>query len=149
MSRQPVTAVDIADGRDGERGSGGVFLVVITSALLMMIGLSFDGGRILAERREAIDVAHQAALAGTQGVATSDVRQGNVSVNPQFVAARANAHLAAAGYSGTVTVTATEVTVTVTTDVDMQILSAIGIGSKTVTGTATSRLVRGVEGPDT
>jgi hypothetical protein len=30
----------------------------------------------------------------------------------------------------------------------MQLLSVIGVGSKTVTGVATSRLVRGVDSPE-
>ncbi len=133
----------------GERGSGGVFLVVIVTSLLLVIGLTFDGGQILAGRRQAIDTARQAAIAGAQGVDLSQVRQGNVVINRAAVVAAANQHLARAGATGNVSVNGTEVTVVVTDTVDMSILSIIGIGSRTVTGEGSARIVRGVEGPDT
>ncbi len=114
-----------------------------------MIGLSFDGGQILAARREAADNAQQAAVAGTQGLDETATRQGNTRLDSGLVASEVNSYLSAVGATGTHTNTATTVTVTVTETVDMQILSMIGIDSKTVTGTATARVVRGVEGPDT
>lgn len=133
----------------GERGSGGVFLVVIVTSLLLVIGLTFDGGRILAGRRQAIDVAQQAAIAGAQGVDLTQLRQGNVAINRAAVEAAANQHLARAGANGTVTVNGTQVTVVVTDTVDMSILSLIGLGSRTVTGEGSARIVRGVEAADT
>lgn len=132
----------------GDAGSGAVFLVVVASALILVIGLTFDGGQILAGRRQAIDVAQQASIAGAQAVDLTQARQGNVTINGAAVVAAANNHLASAGYSGTVSVTGTEVTVVVTDTVDMSILSIIGLGSQTVTGQGSSRIVRGVDGAD-
>lgn len=146
---QPVMTDEETKRCRNEAGSGGVFLVIMVTSLILIIGLTFDGGRILAERRQAIDVAQQAAIAGAQGVDLGQIRQGNVAINPARVEAAANAHLAATGYSGTVSVNGTEVIVVVTETVDMSILSAIGIGSKTVTGEGSARIVRGVEGADT
>jgi Flp pilus assembly protein TadG len=134
------------------QGEGGVFtpwFVVLVVPMMMMAGLVFDGGHVLAERRQALDIAQNAALAGAQAIDEGQVRQGAVAVNPQLVVNSAQTYLSNNGYSGTVTVSNTEVTVVVTQTVDMQLLSAIGVGAKTVTGTATARIVRGVEGADT
>jgi hypothetical protein len=77
------------------------------------------------------------------------VRRGDVATDPAAVQAAATAYLDRLGHTGSVTVAGGIVTVTVTQTVDLQLLPIIGIGAKTVTGTARTRLVRGVEGPDT
>ncbi len=145
---------EVAGVRRRCRGEDGVFtpwFVVLVVPMMMMAGLVFDGGHVLAERREALDLAQNAALAGSQAIDATAVRQGNPAISPEHARTAATAYLAAAGFTGTieVTVTATEVTVVVTQDVEMQLLNAIGVGDKTVTGTATARIVRGVEGADT
>ena len=117
--------------------------------MLFRSGLVFDGGHVLAERRAALDAAQNAALAGSQAIDASAVRSGDVAIDPAQAEAAAIDYLSRNGFTGTVTVTGTEVTVVVQTDVEMQLLSAIGVGDKTVTGTATARIVRGVEGADT
>ena len=43
--------------RRDEQGSVTVFVVSITAALLLIAGLVFDGGRMIAARREADAVA--------------------------------------------------------------------------------------------
>lgn len=131
-----------------DRGSSTTFVVLMVVPLLMVAGLAFDGGRILTGRREAIDVAQQAALAGSQAVAGVEVRQGAVGVDAGLVKAAAHAYLQELGHTGTVVVTDTEVTVTVSQVVDMELLSVIGVGSKTVTGVGTSNLLRGVDAAD-
>ena len=133
----------------GEQGSITTFVVLLVVPMMMMAGLAFDGGRILTGRREAFDIAQNAALAGAQAIDGAAVRQGEVSVNATLVHATAAQYLSDTGHTGTVSVTATEVSVQVTQQVDMWLLSVIGVGPKTVVGVATSRLVRGVEGPDT
>ena len=133
----------------GERGSITTFVVLLVVPMLMMAGLAFDGGRILTGRREAFDIAQNAALAGAQAIDGAAIRQGEVSVNAALVHANAAQYLSDRGFTGTVSVTAAEVSVEVTQQVDMWLLSLIGVGPKTVVGEATSRLVRGVEGPDT
>jgi len=132
-----------------ERGAVSTFVVLMVVPMMMMAGLAFDGGRILSAQREALNAAQNAALAGSQAINESTVRQGQVQVNPGLVQAASLNYLATAGYVGSTTVTDTTVTVTVTQQVDMQLLSVIGVGSKTVTATGTSRLVRGVDAADT
>ncbi|MEL7154998.1 MAG: pilus assembly protein TadG-related protein [Actinomycetota bacterium] len=149
-----VPAADAGRARSGdERGSITTFVVLMVVPVLMMAGLAFDGGRILAERRAALDAAQNAALAGSQAIATNAVRQGDVTLDPAGAAAAATAHLAAIGDTGTVSVAPaggpTTVTVTVERRVDLVLLAVIGVEAKTVSATATSRVSRGVEGADT
>lgn len=131
-----------------ERGGITTFVVLLVVPMVLMAALAFDGGVLLAERRGAVDAAQNAAIAGTQAVDASAVRQGEVVVRNGAVQAAAVSYLAEVGDTGTVLVSATEVTVTVTREVELQLLSILGLGSRSVSGTATSRLVRGVDGPD-
>ena len=117
--------------------------------MAMMAGLAYDGGRILSARRDAFDIAQNAAIAGTQAVDISGVHAGDVRLDPSVVAGEVNGYLADVGATGIHTMTDQTVTVVVTETVSMELLGAIGVGPKTVTGTATARIVRGVEGPDT
>jgi hypothetical protein len=72
-----------------------------------------------------------------------------VTVDPELVHAAASRYLETSGHDGTVSVSGGIVTVTVAQVVELQLLSAIGVADQTVHGTARTRLVRGVEGPDT
>ena len=133
----------------GERGAFTTWFLVMVVPMMLMAGLVFDGGQVLSARREALDVAQNAARAGVQSIDGGQVRQGNIALDPALVNIAAQDYLNATGFAGTVTVTGTEVTVIVTEQVDMALLGAIGVQAKTVTGTATARIVRGVEGADT
>jgi len=132
-----------------ERGSVTAFWLILLPGLVAAIGLAFDGAQILAARREALDNAQNAAVAGTQGLDETATRRGNTSLDPSLVAVEVNGYLSVVGATGTHTSTGQTVTVTVTETVDMELLSILGINQKTVSGTATARVVRGVEGPDT
>ncbi|MEM9611404.1 MAG: pilus assembly protein TadG-related protein [Actinomycetota bacterium] len=143
--------------RDGgwgaERGSVSTFVVLMVVPVLMMAALAFDGGVLLAERRGAFDAAQNAALAGSQALATNEARQGLVTLAADDAIAAAQAYLATNGDTGTVTVSPlggpTSVTVTVDRQVPMRLLGVIGVADKTVTATATSRISRGVDAADT
>lgn len=132
-----------------EDGTTTVFFLVLVPAMVMMAGLALDGGRILSARRDALDIAQNAALAGVQGVNVSEVHGGGVHLDPGTVAVKVNGYLAAQGAAGSFTMTGQTVTVVVTETVSMELLGAVGVGSKTVTGRATARISRGVEGADT
>jgi len=133
----------------GERGGVTPFVLLFVIPMAMMAGLAFDGGRVLSERRAALDVAQNAALAGAQAVDGSSLRQGVTTIDTANASTAANNWLAAQGYSGTVTVSGDTITVTVNMVVDMQLLGAIGVGPKTVTGVGRARIVRGVDGAET
>lgn len=131
-----------------EGGAVTTFVVLMVVPMVLMAALAFDGGVLLTGRREAFDVAQNAAIAGAQAINASAVRQGEVSIGNGDVQAAAIQYLVEVGHTGTVLVSPTEVTVTVTQEVDLQLLSILGISTRTVSGTATSRIVRGVDGPD-
>ena len=67
----------------GARGAANALIIVgMTGVMLLAAGLAFDGSRVLAARREAVDVARQAARAGAQAVDIGAVRAGGVSHRP-------------------------------------------------------------------
>ena len=105
-----------------------LIIVAFTGVMLLAAGLAHDGSRVLAARREAVDVADQAARAGVQAVDAGAVR--------------------AAGYQGTVAWTGERLRVSVTIPVDLPLLSATGLSSTTVTGEGSARIVRGISEAD-
>lgn len=106
-----------------DRGAVTAFAVIAVIGLLMAAGLVLDGGRLLAARRDAIDVGRGAARAGAQAVIPAVPGTGGTAqVDPARAQALAQAYLARAGYQGDVTVTGDTVTVTVHTRVSMVVL---------------------------
>ena len=127
-----------------QRGAVSVLLVVMMSSLFLAGGLAYDGGQILAARRQAIDVAGAAARAGAQELDVTALRSGALSIDHAAAIRTAGDYLRAHGYTGSATVAAGEVQVTVTITRELAILSAVGISERTVTGTGTARPVRGI-----
>ena len=129
----------------GAHGSVTVFVTVMTVALIFVAGLVVDGGQILNARREAANVAESAARAGAQEL-DEDVarRSGAAVINQQRAVARAEAFLAANGYSGTASATTTSVSVTVHTNQPLLILGIGGLRAVDVRGTGTAVPRRGI-----
>lgn len=135
--------------RKNESGQVTAFVVTMMSALLLMGGLVFDGGKTLTAKRQAINEAEAAARAGAQSLDTSAYRTtGVVSLDPAAARQAALAYLSATGDSGTVQVQGDEVRVTVTHIEPTSILSIAGVRQFTVTGTGVAHAVRGVEVPE-
>lgn len=131
-----------------ERGTVTVFVVGLTLALMMVAGLVYDGGRILAARRQAHDVADNAARAGAQAVDVDALRAGApVELDPLAAQVAAEDHLALTGHVGEVSVTGDSVEVTVTITTSMVLLQLAGVPERTVTASGRARLVRGITGP--
>jgi hypothetical protein len=131
-----------ASGRGaGELGTVSAFVVALTFACLLSAGLVLDGGRIVAARLEAADVAGNAARAGAQQVI--GLRAGEPKLDPAGARSAAQAVLSAAGVTGTVTVDGRSVTVTARATESMLLLRLVGIGSRTVEATTTARLEDG------
>lgn len=132
-------------GRRSETGSVALMVVVMVPVILIGVGgLVFDGGRILAAKREALNVAQQAARAGAQGVATEDLRrgaEGPLRLDPERADTLARKHLERLGYVGAVLVAGEVVSVTVTVERTARILP---FGSTRVSATAEARTVRGL-----
>jgi uncharacterized membrane protein len=139
-------------GRRGDSDEGMVtaFVIVFAAALIFICGLVLDGGRILATKREAGNVAESAARAGAQAISEDAVRSGaDVVLDPGGVRTAACAFLGRAGYAcgeaATVGSDGNRVTVTLHESVDL-VLLPVGSQSFTVSGTAcVARGITGVE----
>lgn len=126
-----------------------VFFVLLVPALVLVAGLVFDGGQLLAARRAVQDAAQDAARAGAQAVDVAAVREGHTMLAGPRAAVAARTWLAAEGESGSVSVSGDTVTVTVRRAVPLALLGAVGLSSRTVSATEQARIVRGVTGAET
>jgi hypothetical protein len=129
-------------GRD-ERGVVTAFVIVLTTALILVAGLVLDGGYTVAARREAIDEADGAARAAAQALAVS-TRGGTIALDAGRAQAAVDAFLAPTGHAGEATVQGDAVTVTVSFSRRMLILGVGGLVSARVTGRGSARAVPGI-----
>jgi Flp pilus assembly protein TadG len=129
-------------GTRSHRQSGQVtlFLAGCSLGLVLLAGLSVDGGRILGAREQAWDEAQEAARAGADALSVADLRgQGETVVDVAAAQQAVANYMATTGDTAVVTVSAQDmVTVTVTSVVQPYLLSIIGINTVPVTGTATA-----------
>ncbi|MEV6928467.1 pilus assembly protein TadG-related protein [Dactylosporangium sp. NPDC051485] len=118
--------------------------LVLAFAVLLMIGLSVDGGGKIRAMQRADNVASEAARAAGQAIlAPQAIEGGDKVVDPAAAVAAAQNYLAAAGVTGVVDIAPDRkhVTVTVTITYTTLFLGLIGINSLTATGHATTVLV--------
>lgn len=101
--------------RSSERGSITGFVAIVAFALVMVAGMAYDSGRVIASHTEARNDASQAARAGAQRIDLTHLRSVNEPLlDPGEAEAAALAYLAQAGAIGTVVVDGPSITVTVT-----------------------------------
>lgn len=125
-------------------------VAVLAVALLALGALVFDGGQILTARREANNLARQAARAGAQQLDVGQARAGTFTLDAGAAEAAVVAFLADQGVSPTdVVVSGDRVEVTVTLVQPTPLLSIVGINERAVTATASARAARGVTGDGT
>ena len=149
---------DRQDGQDRQdrqarraRGDDGIvtaFVVIFAVALVFVCGLVLDGGRILASKREANNLAESAARAGAQAISDDAVRRGSaVILDGAGAQSAACDFLSRAGQpcgGGTfVSTDGNEVTVTVTRSVDLLLLP---VGDQTFAVDRSACVVRGITG---
>lgn len=133
-----------------ERGQVTPMVAILAVALLALGGLVFDGGQIFTARREANNLARQAARAGAQQLDIAQARIGTFTLDPAAAVTAARAYLSDQGITPTsVRVTGDRVEVTVTLTQPTRLLSIFGIDERTVTATASARAARGVTGDGT
>lgn len=125
-------------------GTISVFVVVVTMAMLLTSGLVLDGGRLLASRRQAADIAGNAARAGAQAVDEHELRSGRAIVDPVAGHDAVVAYLASTPATGAARITGDTVTVDVRMPVRMLLLGLAGIGDATVRATRRARAAHGV-----
>lgn len=134
-----------ARSRRDEHGAIVVFVVGLATALLLVAGLVFDGGQILAARREAYALADNAARAGAQAVDLDALRADRpVHLEPAAAQAAARSYLERVGSEGAVTVTGDTVQVRVSQNVPLLVLRMVGMQERTVAGKGQARIVRSV-----
>jgi hypothetical protein len=131
-----------------DAGAISVFVVVVTIALVAVTGLVLDGGRLLAARRDAQDIAGNAARAGAQALDEQHLRTGRKILDATAASSAVARYLARTPATGTGRVDVDSVTVTVQLPVRMLLPGIAGLRDRTVTATAQARAVQGVTAGD-
>lgn len=133
---------DMRASRDDGRIS--LLVIVLTLAVLAMIGLSVDGGGKVRALRKADNLAAEAARAAGQAIEGAQAIPGGEKViDPVPAVEAAQNYLTAAGVTGTVTVSQDrkQITVTVTINYDTVFLDLVGLDTLPATRAATAVLV--------
>lgn len=131
-----------------ERGSLTAFVAVLAVGLLVLVGLVVDGGRAVVAKRQAMDIAEQAARLGADQLSVDALRAGKIVVDPAAASTAVTRYLASAGEVGTMSVSGDSVTVRVTAGASTSVLRMIGISSIPVSAEASATNLHGVTGPD-
>lgn len=134
--------------RREDRGSIIPFVLVISVAIILAIGLGVDGAGMVHAQQKARDDAAQAARAGGEQLNTSAAMQGDAAqVDPAVAVGAAQSYLAAAGTTGSAQIDGgVTLTVTTTASYHTRFLNIIGIDDLTVHGTSTAQLYRVQDG---
>lgn len=123
--------------RDG--GYATAFVIVLTLALMAVIGLAVDGGSAAAAHARAQTAAAEAARAGADQIDLEHFRSTGITrLDPAAASTAAADWLTTVEQTGTVTATTGAVTVTVTGAQGTQVLGIVGIDAIEVTATATA-----------
>ena len=121
----------------GERGSTSIAAAVLVPAVIVMLGLVYDGNGKVAAAREANAAAVAAARAG------GDASAANVAAGAspgRSAAGAARRSLAAQGVNGSVSVSGRTLTVRATETYQTVFLQLVGIGQLQGHGEATARV---------
>ncbi len=137
--------------RYDERGSvlttGTVLMVTVFTLIL---GIAVDLSGQVQTKRQAHEVAAQAARIAGQHLDADRFLDSGGRVRLSSAAARTAAlsYISETSMTGEVTINGTDVTVTVTAQYTPVILPIVGIATLPVTGTATARAVRALDGTE-
>lgn len=124
-----------------DRGSMLPAVAAMCAALLMSLGLVYDGALKIRAAREATTIAGEAARAAGQEIQASSILGATPGIEASRGAAAAQSYLTQAGASGSVSVTGDSVTVTANTTWTPRFYGLL-LGDGTETGTATTSTVR-------
>lgn len=129
--------------KQGERGAVGPFVVVVVTAVApVLIGLVYDGGSNMVDKRNAARTAEQAARVAADQMSSDALHQGTTEVDTADAVAAGESYLAQADATGTVSVDGDgAVTVTVVDDTDTVFLSGFGWESIPVEESATAESI--------
>lgn len=145
MNRPSPTGTGRRPAPDAGRVS--VFLAIALTAVIVIIGLAYDGAGRFRTMQRADNLAAEAARAAGQAIELPRAVLGQDKVVDREAArAAAQAYLQAAGVTGTVEVLEPErqaIRVTVNLNYDTAMLGVIGYQQIAVTGSATAVIVTG------
>jgi hypothetical protein len=109
--------------RDPEQGSVTAFVTVVAVALVLLAGMAYDGGEIIAAQARARGAANGAARAGAQEIDITHLRStGEAVLDPAVAVASAEEYLDRSGVAGEAVVAGADITVTVTLRQPLRIL---------------------------
>jgi Flp pilus assembly protein TadG len=123
----------------GERGSVLITGLLLSVALIMVIGAAVDIGHAFMVKRQLASIADDAALSGGQAISVRSLHEGHLQLNPGQAQSDAQ-HTVAANPSvtGQVNATTGSVTVTVTRSVPTILLGLVGLHTLTISAHATA-----------
>jgi Flp pilus assembly protein TadG len=120
-----------------ERGSVLITGLLLTLALLMVLGAAVDIGHAFIVRRDLNSLADNAALAGAQQLDQQAIHQGQLAIDPQQAQAAALAALSSEpGIQAQADATPAEVHVKVTRRFPTILLRLVGLSDLTVSAQA-------------
>jgi uncharacterized membrane protein len=122
-----------------ERGSVLITGLLLSLALMMIIGAAVDIGHAFIVRRELVSVADDAALSGSQAIDQNALHAGALKLNPdQARSAALGAVAAQSGQTAQATATATTVRVEVKRRFPTILLRLVGLSTLSVGAHATA-----------
>lgn len=122
-----------------ERGSVLIGGLLLSIALVMVIGLGVDVGHAFLVRRQLTSIADDAALSGSQAIDLPELHAGHIELNPTEARTEALRTITAnPSTTGQATATTGQVTVTVTRTVPTILLGIVGLHSLTISAHATA-----------
>lgn len=122
-----------------ERGSVLIGGLLLSIALVMVIGLGVDVGHAFLVRRQLTSIADDAALSGSQAIDLPELHAGHLELNPTEARTEALRTITAnPSTTGQATATTGQVTVTVTRTVPTILLGIVGLHSLTISAHATA-----------
>jgi Flp pilus assembly protein TadG len=123
----------------GEQGSVLITGLLLSLALIMVIGAAVDIGHAFLVKRQLASIADDAALSGSQAISLPKLHEGHLQLNPGQAQAEAQHTIAASpSVTGQVNATTASVTVTVTRRVPTILLGLVGLHTLTITAHASA-----------
>ncbi len=120
-----------------ERGSVLIGGLLLSIALVMVIGLGVDVGHAFLVRRQLTSIADDAALSGSQAIDLPELHAGHLELNPTEARTEALRTITAnPSTTGQATATTGQVTVTVTRTVPTILLGIVGLHTLTISAHA-------------
>ncbi|MFZ2050597.1 MAG: pilus assembly protein TadG-related protein [Solirubrobacteraceae bacterium] len=122
-----------------EHGSVLITGLLLSLALIMVIGFTVDVGHAFLVKRQLASIADDAALSGSQAISLPSLHEGHLQLNPSQAREEAQRTIAAnPQITGNVSANTVSVTVTVTRHVSTILLGLVGLHTLTISAHATA-----------